>query len=146
MFKAYPTSVILQPYIAFFYSIKCQSSDYENKISEFWVPSGHAHMGFHLRDLFMCFKEIKNKNYQDTTMWGNKPSITILIRTRILLNSTVFPFQPSGLWHLFKPNMPSITNRAVTTNSLLEFNIKNSWKSLNQNNRQNQEYNFLKIF
>src|SRR5690606_614950 len=33
-------------------------------------------------------------------------------------------FQPTGLWHLFKSNMSSITNRAVAFTSIFEYNLQ----------------------
>lgn len=52
MFQTYVPSKILQPYNAFYYTIRCQKSDYDNIISEYNLPSGFGHMGFHFYGSF----------------------------------------------------------------------------------------------
>ena len=124
MFEAYPTSVILQPYVAFFYSIKCQTSDYKNKISEFCVPSGHSHMGFHLKGSFYVLQGNKKQELPRYYVVGQQTERYYINSDSNVVELYGVTLQPCGLWHLFKPNMPSITNKAVANNFLLESNLQ----------------------
>lgn len=124
MFETYPFSIILQPYIAFFYSIKCQSSDYENGISEFSVPSGYAHMGFHLKGSFYVLQGNKKQELPRYYAVGQQTERYYINSNSNIVELYGVTFQPSGLWHLFKPNMPSITNQAVVINSVFDFDIR----------------------
>ncbi|RXJ44456.1 helix-turn-helix domain-containing protein [Gelidibacter gilvus] len=123
MFETYSPSIILQPYIAFFYTIKCHRSDYKNSISEFCMPSGYAHMGFHLRGLFYVVQNNKKQKLSRYYAVGQQTERYYINSDSNDVEFYGVTFQPTGLWHLFKPNMPLITNKAVATNSVLSCNL-----------------------
>lgn len=124
MFETYAPSIILQPYIAFYYTIKCQLSDYENGISEFCIPSGYAHMGFHLKGIFYVVQQNKKQELSRYYTVGQQTERYYFNSDSNIVELYGVTFQPTGLWHLFKPNMPLITNKAVATHSILESNLK----------------------
>lgn len=124
MFETYLPSVILQSYIAFFYTIKCQVSDYENGISEFCIPSGYSHMGFHLKGSFYVIQKNKKQELPRFYAVGQQTERYYINSNSDMVEFYGVTFQPSGLWHLFKSNMPTITNRAVAATSIFGFNIQ----------------------
>lgn len=124
MFETYPPSKILQPYIAFFYTIKCHESDYENSISEFCVPSGYSHMGFHLKGSFYVLQGNIKQELPRYYAVGQQTERYYFNSGSTMVELYGVTFRPSGLWHLFKPNMPSITNQSVATDTFFDFNIE----------------------
>lgn len=124
MFKTYAPSILLQPYIAFYYTIKCQRSDYENGISEFCIPSGYAHMGFHLKGLFYVVQNNKKQELSKYYVVGQQTERYYIYSDYNDIEFYGVTFQTTGLWHLFKLHMPIITNKAVATTSILECNLQ----------------------
>ncbi|WP_445732573.1 helix-turn-helix domain-containing protein [Mariniflexile sp.] len=124
MFKTYTPSKILQPYVAFLYTIKCDRSDYENTISEFCVPSGYGHMGFHLKGFFHIIQRNKKQDLPKYYTVGQQTERYYINSNSDSAELYGVTFEPCGIWHLFEPNMSLMTNQAITTNSLLEWDIK----------------------
>lgn len=122
MFKTYLPSSSLQPYIAFFYTITCKSSDYEHGISEFCIPSGHSHMGFHLHGSFYVLQRNKKQQLPKYYAVGQQTERYYINSLSTLVELYGVTFQPTGLWHLFKPNMPALTNQAVAISYIFEIN------------------------
>lgn len=124
MFKTYPPSKILQPYIAFFYTLKCHKSDYEHIISEFCLPSGFGHMGFHLFGSFYVVQKNEKQNLQRFYTVGQQTHHYNFNSDSDRVDLYGIAFRPSGLWHLFGVDMPTITDKAVATTDLLKGNIQ----------------------
>ncbi|TXE04447.1 helix-turn-helix transcriptional regulator [Gelidibacter salicanalis] len=120
MFKTYLPSSSLQPYIAFYYTIKCKSSDYEHSISEFCIPSGYSHMGFHLHGSFYVLQRNKKQQLPKFYAVGQQTERYYINSNSTMVELYGVTFQPSGLWHLFKPNMPALSNHAVAISSIFE--------------------------
>lgn len=124
MFKTYVPSKILRPYIAFFYTIKCQKSDYDHIISEYCLPSGFGHMGFHF-----CGSSyiVQNKKIQELPRFytvGQQTKHYYFNSNSERVDLYGVTFQPTGLWQLFGVDMPSITNKAIVSTSILNSNIQ----------------------
>lgn len=124
MFKTYIPSEILQPYIAFFYTIKCQKSDYEHIISEFCLPSGYAHMGFHLYSSFYVVQKNEKQELLRFYTVGQQTHHYYFNSDSDRVDFYGVTFQPTGLYHLFGVKMPSITDKAIATTSLFNGNLQ----------------------
>lgn len=124
MLEIYPPPKILQPYIAFFYTIKCKISDYDNGISEFCVPSGYTHIGFHLKGSFYVLQGNKKQKLPKYYVVGQQTEHYYINSDSKKVEFYGVTFQPTGLWHLFKSNMPTITNQAVPITSIFVFNLQ----------------------
>ena len=124
MFKSYTPSEILQPYIAFLYTLKCKKSDYEDKISEFSLPSGFGHMGFHLCGSFYIVQNNKKQALERFYTVGQQSQSYYINSDSDMVDFYGVTFQPTGLWHFFGLDQPSITDKSIATASLLKNNIQ----------------------
>lgn len=131
MFETYNPSKILQPYIAFYYTLKCQKSDYDNIISEFCLPSGFGHMGFHLSGSFYIVQKNEKQILPRFYTVGQQTHHYYFNSDSNRVDLYGVTFQPTGLWHFFEANMPSITDRAIATSSLLNRNIQKFTEQFN---------------
>lgn len=123
MLKTYPPSKILQPYIAFFYTLKCQKSDYDNIISEFCLPSGFGLMGFHFCGSFYIVQKNQEKELPRFYAVGQQTHNYSMNSKSETVELYGITFQPTGLWHLFGLDMPSIADQAIATQPLFENSI-----------------------
>ncbi len=123
MLTTYPTSKILQPYIAFYYTIKCQKSDYEHVVSEFCLPSGFGHMGFHFCGTFYIVQNNVKQELERFYTVGQQSQSYYFNSESNIVDFFGVTFRPTGLWHFFGVDMPSITDKAIATTSLLKGNI-----------------------
>ncbi|MGO3181751.1 MAG: helix-turn-helix domain-containing protein [Aequorivita sp.] len=130
MFKSYVPSRILQPYIAFYYTLKCQRSNYDQKISEYALPSGFGHMGFHFIGSFYIVQKNKKQELSRFYTVGQQTHQYYINSDSDLVDFYGVTFQPTGLWHLFKLDMPSITDKAIATSSLFRSNLQDFTKQL----------------
>lgn len=124
MFKTYPPSKILQPYIAFFYTIKCHKSEYDNIISEFCLPSGFGHMGFHFYGSFYILQKNEKKELPRFYTVGQQTHHYYINSNSDTVDLYGVTFKPTGLWHFFGVDMSSITDKAIATISLFKGNIQ----------------------
>jgi AraC-like DNA-binding protein len=124
MFEIYPPSNILQPFIAFFYNLKCHKVDYANIISEFCVPSGFGHMGFHLRGSFYMIQKNQRRELQRFYTTGQQTHHYFFNSDSDKVDLYGVTFKPTGLWHLFGVDMQTITDKSIETNFLLKDNIQ----------------------
>lgn len=124
MFEIYAPSEILQPYIAFLYTLNCKKSNYEDKISEFCLPSGFGHMGFHLYGSFYIVQNNDKQELERFYTVGQQSQSYYFNSDSDMVDLIGVTFQPTGLWHFFGVNMPSITDKAIATNSLLKNDIQ----------------------
>ena len=124
MLTTYPPSKILEPYIAFLYSLKCKKSDYADTISEFCLPSGFGHMGFHYSGSFYIVQNKKKQVLDRFYTVGQQTQSYHINSNSELVDFCGVSFQPTALWHFFGVNMSLITDRAIATTSLLKNNIQ----------------------
>ena len=124
MLEIFPPSKILQPYIAFYYTIKCQKSDYDHIISEYCLPSGFGHMGFHFCGSFYIVQKNEKQELPRFYTVGQQTQQYYINSDSDLVDFYGVTFQPTGLWHLFGLDMPSIMDKTIATNSLLKGNIQ----------------------
>ncbi len=124
MFQSYTPSKILQPYIAFLYTLKCRKSDYEDKISEFSLPSGFGHMGFHLRGSFYIIQNNEKQELERFYTVGQQSQSYYIKSDSDMVQFYGVTFQPTGLWHFYGVDMHPITDKAIATTSLLKSNIQ----------------------
>jgi len=120
MFETYPTSKILQPYIAFYYTIKCQKSDYVDKISEFCLPSGFGVMGFHFCGSFYIFQKNEKQELSRFYTVGQQTHHYYFNSDSDRVDLYGVTFKPTGLWHLFGLDMPSSNDKAGVANTLFK--------------------------
>ncbi len=124
MFQTFIPYKILQPYIAFYYTLKCQKSDYDHIISEYALPSGFGHMGFHFCGSFYIVQKNEIKELPRFYTVGQQTHQYYINSDSDLVYFYGVTFQPTGLWHLFGIDMPSITDKAIASTSLFSNNIE----------------------
>lgn len=124
MFKVYPPSEMLQSYIAFFYTLKCNQSDYKHIITEFCLPSGFGHMGFHFCGSFYVVQKNEKQELPRFYTVGQQTHHYYFNSDSDRVDLYGVTFKPTGLWHFFGVDMPSITDKAIATTSLFKGNIQ----------------------
>jgi AraC-like DNA-binding protein len=132
MFKTFIPSKILQPYIAFYYTIKCKKLDYNHKISEYALPSGYGHMGFHFSGLFHIIQKGKKQDLARFYGVGQQTHQYYINSDSELVDFYGVTFHPTALWHLFGLDMPSITDKAFASTALFSNNIEKFTKQFNE--------------
>ena len=133
MFKSYTPSEILQPYIAFLYTLKCKKSDYEDKISEFSLPSGFGHMGFHLSGSFYIVQNNQKQELERFYTVGQQSQSYYINSDSDMVDFYGVTFQPTALWHFFGQDMPAITDNNIATASLLKTDIQTFTEEFDSN-------------
>ncbi|WP_034259623.1 helix-turn-helix domain-containing protein [Aequorivita capsosiphonis] len=118
MFQRYVPSKTLQPYIAFYYTIKCRKSDYDYIISEYSLPNGFGYMGFHSCGSFYIFQNNKIKELPRFYTVGQQTQHYYINSDSDLVDFYGVGLQPTGLWHLFGLDMPTITDSVIATTCL----------------------------
>ncbi|CAM3430107.1 MULTISPECIES: AraC family transcriptional regulator [Aequorivita] len=124
MFQTHVPSKILQPYIAFYYTIKCKKTDYDNIISEYNLPSGFGHMGFHFCGSFYVVQKKGEQELPRFYTVGQQTQHYYMNSDSSKVDLYAVTFKPTGLWHFFGLDMPSITDKAIATTSLFNNNIQ----------------------
>lgn len=124
MFKTYPPSKILESYVAFFYTINWQKKDYDGLISEFCLPSGYGHMAFQLKGNCYVVQENNIKKLPRFYTVGQQTHYYYFNSESDILDLYGVTFRPTGLWHLFELDMPTITDKPIETVSLFKGNIQ----------------------
>ena len=97
--------------------------NYENIISEFCVPSGFGHMGFHLCGSFYVLQKNQRHELQRFYTIGQQTHHYCFNSDSDKVDLYGVTFKPTGLWHLFGVDMPTITDKAIETNSFFKGNI-----------------------
>ena len=133
MFKTYAPSKILQPYIAFFYTIQCKKSDYDYIISEFCLPSGYAHMGFHRHGSFYVIQKNEKQELPRFYTVGQQTHHYYFNSNSDRVDLYGVTFKPTGLWHFFGEDMSSITDTAIPTTSLFKGHIQQFTEQFDSN-------------
>lgn len=124
MITTYSPSAILQPYVAFFYVLRCKKSDYNGLISEFCLPTGHGHMSFHVQGkVYIEQKSKKHEPLKFNTV-GQQTHYYYFKSDSEAVDTCTVTFKPTGLWHLFGVDMPSITDKAIDTTSLFRDKLR----------------------
>lgn len=120
MFKTYPSSKILEPYIAFFYTVKWQKKDYDKNFSELGLPSGYCILGFHSKG--QCFVALENEVQKLPKFYviGQQMQKHYKSSTADTLELYAAIFKPTGLWHLFGLDMPLFTDKARVATTLFK--------------------------
>lgn len=119
----FPTKV-LEPFVAFYYILNLNKKDYQKVISEYCLPSGCAHMGFQAAgNIYVVQKNEKQISPRFYTS-GQQTGYYHIHSDSDLLNLYGVTFTPTGLWHFFKMDMPTITNRSVETASLFNHSLQ----------------------
>lgn len=132
MFKTFIPSKILQPYIAFYYTIKCKKLDYDHIINEYALPSGFGHMGFHFSGLFHIIQKGKKQDLARFYTVGQQTHQYYINSGSELVDFYGVTFHPTALWHLFGLDMPSITDKAFASTSLFSNTIEKFTKQFNK--------------
>ena len=135
MFQTYVPSKTLQPYVAFYYTLKCKKLDYGHIISEYSLPSGLGHMGFHFCGFFYVFQNNKIQELPRFYTVGQQTQHYYFNSDSNLVDLYGATFQPTGLWHLFGVDMPSITDKAIANTSLFSIEIQEFTKQFELNQK-----------
>ncbi len=132
MFKTFIPSKILQPYIAFYYTIKCKKVDYESIISEYCLPNGLGIMGFHFYGSFYIVQKKEKKELPRFYTVGQQTSSYYIKSDSNIVEFYGVTFKPTGLWHFFGLDMSSITDKAIATTSLFRCDIQKFSKQFDE--------------
>lgn len=146
MFKTYPPSKILEPYIAFFYTINWQKKDYEGSISEFCLPSGYGHMALQLKGNCYVVQENKIKELPRFYTVGQQTHYYYLNSDYDIVDLYGVTFRPTGLWHLFELDMPTITDKPIETASLFKGNIQKFTEQFDAKQEPNTRIELIENF
>lgn len=115
MLQTFPPSKILQDFVAFYYTIKCHKSDYDGIISEYCLPSGFGHMGFHFRGSFYVIQKNATQPLPRFYTVGQQTTHYYFNSHSEVIDFYGVSFKPTGLWHLFGLDMYSIRDKAIET-------------------------------
>jgi len=124
MYTPYLPPKILQPYVAWFFTIHWKRNKNDPPFNELALPSGTSFSGFRASSKTKIIinnnKKYLNNYYtigQQTKMHYVCPEGTISINSGIA-------YTPTGLWHLFKPNMLKLVNEPIVSDLLFNDKFK----------------------
>lgn len=114
MVTIYPPSKVLQPYIAYYYLITWHKENYDGRISEPCLPSGYCHMVFQIKG--RCYILQNNELQKLSTFYiaGQRTHHYFMNSGSESVEHFGIAFKPTGLYHFFRLNMPSIANKALS--------------------------------
>ncbi len=114
MLTTYEPQAHLKPYIAFYYTISRDKRMDEETIHEYCLPNGYGLMAFHSKGQFRA--HFVNGDILPLPQFyanGQQTFAYDFISYDKEVQITGVAFKPTGLWHFFKLDMPSLVNRAT---------------------------------
>ena len=120
MFRAFPPSDTLKPYVSHYYSIKCHRENYRNKISEFGLPSGFSHMGFHAAGSFYILQKNTRISLPRFYIAGQQTQNYFINSDSEFAEVYGVTFTPTGMWHLLHLDMSVVTDNAIPSSGFFE--------------------------
>ncbi len=112
MFKLYPPSRLLQPYIAYYYVIILDKENYDGPIKEICLPSGYCHIAFQLKGRCYTLQNNELQKLSGFYIAGQSTRHYCINSGSEIVEKFGIAFKPTGLYHFFRLDMPSIANKA----------------------------------
>jgi AraC-like DNA-binding protein len=124
MYTPYPPPKVLEPYVGFFFTIKWERKKNEPAIKELALPMAVGISGFQSIGRIMI--EMGGKVFNPPKFYtvGPKNKVYHFHSNDATVEITGVIYTPTGLWHLFKPNITALVIGDINTEILFKDSLK----------------------